>query len=426
MGFNTYPALAIRQPDLGRTLATVAALKTSGLRNRLLEGKINLQSELAGLRGKMFGGDPSGARVTNALAAGGGPTPQAAAILQRGDAGRSMPGISSPIMRRYMALDPQGGSQIIGAIAKMNDEQRAQMKQQNEWTARLLLSVEDPSVPPERRQEAYTLALEHAKKMGLNVASISPQYDQQAVQRQIMLAMGVNDILAERERQQPKLATGYRRTPIGAEFIPGGSADPKVVKALAKYKPGDKTALQRDVPFIAKVLGITDAAAMTIALESKSKGKNATRDSMYLSALRYHGDPRAAWEATQEGMSYLYPDKNALTKPKPEPEPEPGWFEKMAKRLLGEKPAAAAAATRGASKKAAPRLGPRANVDIPANLSSLPLTKTATAAPAPAASTPGGTTVPAAAITLLQANPDLWQDFDAKYGAGMAEQYLGR
>ena len=80
MGFNAYPALSIRQPDLGKTLATAALLKTSRLKNRLLEGKLKGQnglaeivSQLKGTGGGPAGGDPSSAQVRNALVAGGGP-----------------------------------------------------------------------------------------------------------------------------------------------------------------------------------------------------------------------------------------------------------------------------------------------------------------------------------------------------------------
>ena len=46
MGFNAYPALSIRQPDLGKTLATAALLKTAGLKNKLMEAKLRKQKKL--------------------------------------------------------------------------------------------------------------------------------------------------------------------------------------------------------------------------------------------------------------------------------------------------------------------------------------------------------------------------------------------
>ena len=158
LGFAAYPALAIRQPDLGRTLITAAYLKSSKLENQLMQAKLRrlklvqgLGAQVMGVGGGAVGGEP-GARLAGPVGVTEGVS-------------RPMIDASSPAMRELMAVNPEVGSQYIAAIKQMNEEQRKQYKRLNGVAARLLLMVEN--VPEEQRPMVYAQALQKAREQGL-------------------------------------------------------------------------------------------------------------------------------------------------------------------------------------------------------------------------------------------------------------------
>ena len=56
MAFGTYPALSIRQPDIGATLITAAYLKSSKLKNQLVRAKLRRLKLVQGLGARVMGG----------------------------------------------------------------------------------------------------------------------------------------------------------------------------------------------------------------------------------------------------------------------------------------------------------------------------------------------------------------------------------
>ena len=66
MAFATYPALAIRQPDLGQTLITAAYLKSSKLKNQLMAAKIRRLKLVQGLGAQVMGVNVYGLMVCTA------------------------------------------------------------------------------------------------------------------------------------------------------------------------------------------------------------------------------------------------------------------------------------------------------------------------------------------------------------------------
>lgn len=177
------PALAIQQPNVGNTLYQAAAIKNANTQGKLAEAGLAKEQALSGLRAGLMGAgggasmDPSGFGTQESAAAG--------------------PQVNSDMMRRYLALDPKGGKQIIDGIAKMNEDQRAATKQQNETTTKLLLGVQ--SAPPEQRAVAWQNALRIAEQSGTDIKNAPQQYDPQWVQQKILLGMGVDDILKQQQ-----------------------------------------------------------------------------------------------------------------------------------------------------------------------------------------------------------------------------------
>lgn len=267
MGFDTYPALAIRQPDLGKTLITAAYLKSSKLKNQLTQAKLKRLKLVQGLGGNVMG-------VGGGADVGGESGDQLA-----GDAGVSEGGASpminpaSEAMRALMAIDPEVGGQYVTAIKNMNEETRKQKKNQNATITRLLIAVEDM---PEglQRQQAYTQAREKARQMGMDITNVPEKYDSRYVHQKIKFGMAIDDEIGAVERtaaaegvwvQGPKgktwmrkdrlegvtaldaPPTGYRGAGGGnLESIPGGPADPKVVQALGEAKADADTGPMKD------------------------------------------------------------------------------------------------------------------------------------------------------------------------------------
>ena len=200
-GFNAYPAMSIRSPDLSQVLATASALKTANLKNRLLERKMATEAEKAALRKQVL--SPGGqASPYSALAQGGGPTNEAAALMDKSASFDP----DSAAMRQLLAIDPAEGKQIIDAIGSMNKAQRDAAKEKNSTIARLLMSVED--APEAQRPMAYAQALAEAERSGIPIKSAPRQYDPAFVAMTIRKGMSIDDILNDREKARKARADG--------------------------------------------------------------------------------------------------------------------------------------------------------------------------------------------------------------------------
>ena len=303
-------------------------------------------------------------------------------------------------MREIMARFPEEAKPVLTAIASANEETRKRYKRQNALSTRLLLAVENT---PEglQRQQAFAQACEKAHQMGIDLRNVPEQYDARYVHRKIRFGMAIDDEIEAVERkaasefvwvqtakgriavrkdrleegmtQLDKPPAGYRYTAGGTrENIPGGPENPAQVKRLAQYKPDAQTALRRNVPFIVKTLGISPDKAMKLALQSRAMGPEATKRALYVAALRNLDDPDAAREASEMGMSYLFPNPNAPA-PKPAAAAEPGFLDRAFKGVgdfiagLGSaRPTEAAPGAQGATPaanaaaglpKPAPRVG---------------------------------------------------------------------
>lgn len=200
----SYPALHVNVPDLGATYARAQAVRNAEVRNSLLREKLaeavaerDRKNRLTEMRRQMFAGEPTDAQVTNALAAGGGPTPRAAATLDRS----TRIDMNNPAVRAYVAEDPKGGTQILEAIAKANEAERkriADVNMQRMIGAAHLLEVERTK-GPEAAAAEYPAVIEHFRSQGSDVSNMPPTYDRAAVERQFNLGRSLKQIIAQQK-----------------------------------------------------------------------------------------------------------------------------------------------------------------------------------------------------------------------------------
>ena len=221
-GFNSYPALSIKQPNLGNILSTVSALKSAGLKNRLMQSQMKKEEQLSSLRGQLFksGGDAESGGVYGALEQGGGPTPAAAAALDSGQTGGQNAGmkLDNEAMARYIAIDPEGGGKVLSAIKSMTTMEREKYKIQNGKVAGLILSVEDQ--PPEQRPMAYQQAKARAREMGIPMKGAPETYNPRWAQQTLALNMGVDKMLEQKEQERKAKTDGlWVQTPQGRKWV---------------------------------------------------------------------------------------------------------------------------------------------------------------------------------------------------------------
>lgn len=202
-----YPALAIQQPDMGRTLMQAEAIKGARTKNRLMQAEGERNQEIADVRNQLLGTTSSQDALTPA-----GPTMEAAGRVGQPE------GIdfNGPAFRQYMSLDPEGAEQLLDMTAKLDDRQKTVLDEQVQETAKMLLWVEQQ---PDKNA-AWQQVRAQADKMGLDMSDDPEQYDPAHVQREIMQALSVNEIL----EQQTAGATNDTRNFEYAENNPGFAA----------------------------------------------------------------------------------------------------------------------------------------------------------------------------------------------------------
>jgi len=184
------PALAVRAPDLGNTLARVSYLKSAGLQNKLLQSKIDSANTGLALRKEMLGdmgGDATGA----------GPDIGAAEAP-----GGAAQGPSRDLLQRYLAIDPEGGKAMIDGLDKLDARDLAAKKQQNENAMKLLLPLE--FMPEAQRPMAFAQARAQAAEMGIPMEGVPEQYDPQWTQMAIMRGMTADQYISMKEKAKPK------------------------------------------------------------------------------------------------------------------------------------------------------------------------------------------------------------------------------
>lgn len=180
MGFNAYPALSIKSPDLSRVLATVAALKGAGLKNQLMQSKIAKNKRVSGLLGELQS-EPSGSGIYGALQSGGGPTPRAATALDEGVDQRN-----KAIFGKLALIDPKGTGEMLDTMDKLSARELNQKREKLGAAAAIATRVLTTNEGLERAQ-IYKGALKAAKDMGLDISNLSPTY--QGAQTDRMLEM---------------------------------------------------------------------------------------------------------------------------------------------------------------------------------------------------------------------------------------------
>ena len=144
-------------------------------------------------------------------------------------------------------------------------EAKAQAKQSLETVANLLKVVE--SAPPNRREQMYPVAIEHARTAGIPVDKAPPAYGDGNWTRLTIAQAG---------------------------------------KELDSLSGKGRTALQLDVPYIAKLLGISDQDALAIKIESKSKGYDAYESDIAGRYVSYGERPEQAFEKATALADLIY------------------------------------------------------------------------------------------------------------------------
>jgi len=207
------PALAVQQvkvPDQSRTLMTAAYLKTSGIKNKLLESKLATENKRLGMLGKIVGSMDGG---------GGTPLPggQGEAPLPGSGAQSGAPDMG--MLKKYLVMFPEDGEKIVSGISKMDDMQRKQLSEKNKLTGQLLSSV--LLAPPEQQPMIYARALERAGGLGLNVGGMPKTFDRNIVQQRMLQSMAVDDQIKYQEFNKPKKEDMIKRmTPKGPVWEP--------------------------------------------------------------------------------------------------------------------------------------------------------------------------------------------------------------
>jgi hypothetical protein len=219
-----------------------------------------------------------------------------------------------------MAANPQKTAQIVDFYAKADKRKQDEFKQGLETQVNLMKVVQ--SAPVGRRAQMWGVALERAQAEGLNIKGAPTAYDDQWTSEQIALGEAVLGQIAK----VPTPPTGYRNVPGGGvELRPGYL---KGERALATTGAGGLTALQKDVPFIAKLAGISMKDALALKLESKDKSYDAyVRDLAARYASAGYGADRAFEQATAIGdLAY-----GRVKPPEAEPDSEEGrsWLQEL-------------------------------------------------------------------------------------------------
>ncbi len=313
MGFGTYPALSIRQPDLGKTLITAAYLKSTKLKNQLMQGQLGRQKLVQGLGAEIMGGgmEEPGGQLAGAAGVSEGAQPMIDA--------------ASPAMRKLIELDPEVGGQYLDAVKKMNEEQRKQYKRLNTITAQMLLMVE--SAPEQQRPMVYAQVLQKARQQGVSIKAAPPRYNPQWVQNQIRVATALDAELTAVERKARTegvwVQTAKGKTWMRKDRLEG-------VVAEADPEKDERTALRKNAEWYAKVTKTSVADAAKLFAQSKAMGPGAFWQKVYLAAVRNFSPPKEASQLANQAVELAFPSgKPGGAAPSPEvaaTQPAGGWL----------------------------------------------------------------------------------------------------
>ncbi len=215
MAFGTYPALAIRQPDFGRTLAIVAAMKGAGLRNELLRRKMEREDRVRGLTGE----------AVNALLPGDGASGAAeAAPVPSGGAAPALGGTGTPAalstpaapagadvfqgrkevpsaLIKLGAVAPEKALNIVKFVDALEGRERDEIKRKNLKAGAMLAWFND--LPEEQKTLVWSQLRAQAKeKEGLDVSSVPEKYDPRMFDLLYAQIVGTDQYIEMSERRE--------------------------------------------------------------------------------------------------------------------------------------------------------------------------------------------------------------------------------
>ena len=267
--FNSYPALQAQTFDLPAIMEQAQRLKSQRTTSRLQEFDLQQRQAKAGRQEQLRG-----------------ILPEVAAGFGFGESAQ-----------QAVALDPS----MMGTFSKMSKAQREQTKEKVGTLGNLALSV--LTAPPVQRTAMWGQARQVALATGVDPSKVPESYSAD-VEERLRLWVGQAGKIKTLLDQMADTPSGYRSTEGGLEFIPGGPADPVQARKL-RAASGD-TALQKDVPYIAKLLGINKKEALALKMESKGKGYDAyLRDiaARYVSASER---PQRAYDKAKAVADLVY------------------------------------------------------------------------------------------------------------------------
>jgi hypothetical protein len=194
------PALAVQQPDFGRSLATIASLKASNLQNKLLEAKMAREEQVQGLMGQAMGGGTEGA-----VAGEGAPS------APTGEGGEAARLANTPAMRKLVAIAPDKAKAILDFASTADKAQIEQARRGAEGMAKLALPI--LQAPPEQRPLLYAQTIGKMQASGQQLKNPPPaQYDEQWLNARVMEALSIDQVLSEKSKaadaQKPMTGIG--------------------------------------------------------------------------------------------------------------------------------------------------------------------------------------------------------------------------
>jgi hypothetical protein len=191
------PALNVRPLNVANAFVAADALRGDRVRNALLQRKIDQEAKATEARTNFL--SPT-VTPSAALAAGGGPTKAADAMIGQPKA----PDFDSQAFRKYAALDPAGASQMLEITSKLDDRKRDALERQIAESAKLLLWVEQQQ--PADKPAAWATARAEARRKGLDLSGVPERYDPAFVEREVLQALSVTDILARQRTERTPLS----------------------------------------------------------------------------------------------------------------------------------------------------------------------------------------------------------------------------
>lgn len=243
------PALAVRTPNIAGNILAAEQIKGLEAQNRLADLKMQREQQTQNLLGQIF--QPRQAATSdqatyNALAANGGPTPEAAAALEAtptAPATSSASGLQTDAFRKLAAINPSYANAVASTISNMDKVQAAETKRKNDMVARMAIAVE--SAPLAQRPAVYAQMLAQAKAAGLPIDHMPQNYDPQAVHQILITSMATDDLL-KMEKPASKvggLAYDLQRNIITPEQYQTGMA--ALNKPLVQLNQTQETAQQK-------------------------------------------------------------------------------------------------------------------------------------------------------------------------------------